>query len=316
MLLSRTTRRVQLTDAGELAYRQADQMIALHEQLLDGLQRRRSALCGSCASRRRSLGRSGADSGAAALSPDHPEVRIIADFSNTPADLLRDNLHVAFRSTELGTQPHLARPIAVDDLVLCASADYLDRHPPLTTPQDLHPAQPHHPQPGVRPPRALAPACPGARIPLEVAGELAFSSKKAIHQGMRQGLGIARLPRYLVAAELAEGWCAKCCRTIAPGGPFLRPLYPAPGRVGPGRPLPRLRHRGAHPFASGSPGGTASAPAQQQVAAEQPIVGGERLIPADRTVDADGPAASSSRAIRFELARPHSTSRVTRSVSP
>ena len=30
------------------------------------------------------------------------------------------------------------------------------------------------------------------------------------------------------------------------------------------------------------------APAQQQVAAEQPIVGGERLIPADRTVDADG----------------------------
>lgn len=61
---------------------------------------------------------------------DHPEVRIIADFSNTPADLLRDNLHVAFRSTELGTQPYLARPIAVDDLVLCASADYLDRHPP------------------------------------------------------------------------------------------------------------------------------------------------------------------------------------------
>ena len=46
VLLSRTTRRVQLTDAGELAYRQADQMIALHEQLLDGLQRRRSALCG------------------------------------------------------------------------------------------------------------------------------------------------------------------------------------------------------------------------------------------------------------------------------
>ena len=56
VLLSRTTRRVQLTDAGELAYRQADQMIALHEQLLDGLQRRRSALCGSCASRRRISG--------------------------------------------------------------------------------------------------------------------------------------------------------------------------------------------------------------------------------------------------------------------
>lgn len=217
---------MQLTDAGELAYRQADQMIALHEQLLDGLQRRRSALCGELRITAPDLW------GEVVLTPvllrfraDHPEVRIIADFSNTPADLLRDNLHVAFRSTELGSQPYLARPIAVDDLVLCASADYLDRHPPLSEPQDLQ----QHPlitrcQEYSRHERWTLLA-QGREIPLEVAGELAFSSKKAIHQAMRQGLGIARLPRYLVAAELAEGVVREVLPDYRPKGTGFYALY-------------------------------------------------------------------------------------------
>lgn len=226
MLLSRTTRRVQLTDAGELAYRQADQMIALHEQLLDGLQRRRSALCGELRITAPDLW------GEVVLTPvllrfraDHPEVRIIADFSNTPADLLRDNLHVAFRSTELGTQPYLARPIAVDDLVLCASADYLDRHPPLTTPQDLHQHSLITRSQEYGRHECWPLLAQGREIPLEVAGELAFSSKKAIHQGMRQGLGIARLPRYLVAAELAEGVVREVLPDYRPKGAHFYALY-------------------------------------------------------------------------------------------
>ncbi|KLV40154.1 hypothetical protein SH16_02834 [Aeromonas caviae] len=226
VLLSRTTRRVQLTDAGELAYRQADQMIALHEQLLDGLQRRRSALCGELRITAPDLW------GEVVLTPvllrfraDHPEVRIIADFSNTPADLLRDNLHVAFRSTELGTQPYLARPIAVDDLVLCASADYLDRHPPLTTPQDLHQHSLITRSQEYGRHERWPLLAQGREIPLEVAGELAFSSKKAIHQGMRQGLGIARLPRYLVAAELAEGVVREVLPDYRPKGAHFYALY-------------------------------------------------------------------------------------------
>ncbi|BFL82592.1 hypothetical protein LFREDSHE_10420 [Shewanella baltica] len=46
VLLNRTTRKLHLTDAGELTYRQADQMITLHEQLVDGLNHRRNSLCG------------------------------------------------------------------------------------------------------------------------------------------------------------------------------------------------------------------------------------------------------------------------------
>ena len=106
--------------------------------------------------------------------------------------MLFRSLHVAFRSTELGTQPYLARPIAVDDLVLCASADYLDRHPPLTTPQDLHQHSLITRSQEYGRHERWPLLAQGREIPLEVAGELAFSSKRAIHQAMRQELGIAR----------------------------------------------------------------------------------------------------------------------------
>jgi DNA-binding transcriptional LysR family regulator len=113
----------------------------------------------------------------------------------------------------------------VDDLVLCASADYLDRHPPLSEPQDLQ----QHPlitrcQEYSRHERWTLLA-QGREIPLEVAGEQAFSSKRAIHQAMRQGLGIARLPRYLVAAELAEGVVREVLPDYRPKGAHFYALY-------------------------------------------------------------------------------------------
>ena len=226
VLLSRTTRKVQLTDAGELAYRQADQMIALHEQLLEGLQRNRAALSGELRITAPDLW------GEVVLTPvllrfraTHPDVRLIVDFSNRTADLLRDNLHVAFRSTELGTEPYLARPVARDDLVLCASDTYLASRPPLTHPQDL---QQHslitRSQDYSRHERWTL-LHKGSEIPLEVAGELAFSNKKAIHAAMRQGLGIACLPRYLVARELADGTLSEVLPAYSPKGAHFYALY-------------------------------------------------------------------------------------------
>jgi len=194
--------------------------------VLDGLQRRRSALCGELRITAPDLW------GEVVLTPvllrfraDHPEVRIIADFSNAPADLLRDNLHVAFRSTELCSEPYLARPIGPDELVLCASAAYLEAHPPLTTPQDLqqHILITRSREYGRHERWPLL--SQGREIPLEVAGELAFSSKKAIHQAMRQGLGIARLPRYLVATELAEGVVREVLPDYRPKGAHFYALY-------------------------------------------------------------------------------------------
>lgn len=226
VLLNRTTRRVQLTDAGQLACQQADQMIVLHEQLLEGLQQRRQTLSGELRITAPDLW------GEVVLTPvllrfraSHPEVRIIADFSNNIADLLRDNLHVAFRSTVLRSEPYLARPIAPDELVLCASEAYLADRAPLAHPRDLQ----HHSLITHSRDYTRHDSWPllhqGQEIPLAVAGDLAFSNKKSIQLAMRQGLGIARLPRYLVADELASGSVCEVLPAYRPKGAHFYALY-------------------------------------------------------------------------------------------
>lgn len=226
MLLNRTTRRLQLTDAGELTYRQADQMLALHEQLLDGLQNRRECLSGELRITAPMLW------GEVMLTPmllkfrqQHPSVRLVTDFSNRTSDLLRDNIHVAFRSTELNREPYLARFIAKDEMVLCASKAYMSDKSALCRPEELH----QH---------SLITRCTdysrherwtlmdkGKELHMDVAGELAFSHKQAIYAAMQQGFGIAILPRYLVADELLAGTVVEVLPDFRPKGASFYALY-------------------------------------------------------------------------------------------
>ncbi|GLT13804.1 LysR family transcriptional regulator [Vibrio algivorus] len=206
VLLKRTTRKLHLTDAGELTYHHAEQMITLHEQLVDGLHSRRHSLCGELRITAPTLW------GEIMLTPillkfraTHPQVRLIVDFSNFTSDLQRENIHVAFRSTELNNEPYIARFIAKDEMVLCATKTYLLQSPPLVHPSDLQMHQ-------------LLTRCTNysryeqwilldneKELTVKVAGELSFSHKQAIYSAMKQGLGIALLPRYLIANDLEQG---------------------------------------------------------------------------------------------------------------
>lgn len=226
VLLNRTTRKLHLTDAGELTYRQAEQMITLHEQLIDGLHNRRNSLCGELRITAPTLW------GEIMLTPvllkfraSHPQVRLITDFSNLKSDLQRDNIHVAFRSTELNNEPYMARFIAQDEMVLCAADTYLLQYPPLTHPKDLLT-------------HSLITRCTdysryeqwtlldnGKELAVKVAGELAFSNKQAIHAAMLQGFGIAQLPRYLVADELEQGIVREVLPAYRPKGANFYALY-------------------------------------------------------------------------------------------
>ncbi|MEL4441888.1 LysR substrate-binding domain-containing protein, partial [Shewanella algae] len=41
----------------------------------------------------------------------HPQVSIVAEFSNRAVDLLQDGFHIAFRSTRLSSEPYIAREL-------------------------------------------------------------------------------------------------------------------------------------------------------------------------------------------------------------
>ena len=129
-LFNRTTRSVNLTDSGEVYFKSAIDILDLHSQMIDNINVMKSTLNGELRVTAPSLW------GEVILVPIillfkeiYPQVKFIADFSNDTNDIFRDNIHIAFRSTELENEPYLARFIAKDEYILCANPDYLSNNP-------------------------------------------------------------------------------------------------------------------------------------------------------------------------------------------
>jgi DNA-binding transcriptional LysR family regulator len=136
-LISRTTRRQSLTDAGRSFLHKARSILAeveLAEGLLDGA---RSAPHGK-------LRVTAPASFGETLSPAlveysslFPEVFIDLFLSNKVVDLVGEGIDVAFRTGRLAASGLITRSLAPYHFVLCAAPSYIDRFGSPKTPQDL-----------------------------------------------------------------------------------------------------------------------------------------------------------------------------------
>ena len=210
LLLNRSTRSLNMTDAGELYYQSALEIVEMHSQMLDNLAMIKSNICGELRITAPALW------GEVMLAPiiiayrqRFTLVKFSANFSNQTIDIFKENIHIAFRSTHLTDEPYLARYISDDEFVLCASQAYLAEHGAIKVPQDLLKLDLI----------SLAASLTNTdskfdRIdfiynqqPVEqhVQGQLHFNNKQVIYETVKAGLGYAVLPRYLVLKELKLG---------------------------------------------------------------------------------------------------------------
>ncbi len=149
------------------------------------------------------------------FSRDYPDVQIELDLSNNFRDLLREGFDLAIR-TEVGNDERLvARPLLVMNEMTCASPAYLERYGEPRTPQEL--AQ--H--------RCLLNSHYSGReewqyhrqhelVRVRVGGPFASNHYSLLKKAALAGAGIARLPSYALAAELADGrlrWLLRDYRT-------------------------------------------------------------------------------------------------------
>lgn len=205
-LLNRTTRSVNLTCQGELYFKTAVEIVELYEQTLDTLAANKLTLSGELRITAPQLW------GTHVLTPillkfktAYPNVSLIADYSNATADLVRDNLHVAFRSTKLKDEPYLARYIADDNQALCASSGYLTQAGMVQTLKDLDTHQLITLNQNHSSQNTWTFSDKGQNINYHCRGALAMSSKDAIFQAVKQNFGISLLPEYLIAADIEQG---------------------------------------------------------------------------------------------------------------
>ena len=128
-LLHRTTRKVSLTDHGSVVHLWAQRIIEDVDQLGEAISQKGTTprgllrLCTSSG-----FGRNRIAPAISALALAYPELEVQLELLDRPVDLVAEGFHLDIRIGEV-REPHLiARRIAANARVLCASPAYLERH--------------------------------------------------------------------------------------------------------------------------------------------------------------------------------------------
>jgi DNA-binding transcriptional LysR family regulator len=205
VLLQRTTRRLSLTAAGAALLPQAQALVVQVERARQALARLKDDMAGPVRMTVPvSLGETFFDGLLLEFSSQYPEVQIELDLNNSYHDLSRDGFDLAVRS-EVGNDERLvARPLLAWHEMTCASPAYLEQYGEPSTPQSLV----EH--------RCLLNSHYSGReewlyhqqhelLRVRVSGPFASNHYSLLKKAALAGAGIARLPSYLLQAELADG---------------------------------------------------------------------------------------------------------------
>lgn len=137
-LLHRTTRQLHPTPEGLLLAEQGRVLVEDLEALADGLRRTGSGVAGTL---RVTMSSTFGRLYISPLLPEflarHPGVRVSVDLNDVKVDLVSAGMDMAIRIGALEDSSLIARQLASNRRVLCASPDYLERHGAPETPADL-----------------------------------------------------------------------------------------------------------------------------------------------------------------------------------
>ena len=205
VLLQRTTRRLSLTAAGAALLPQAQALVVQVEKARQALARLKDDMAGPVRMTVPvSLGETFFDGLLLEFSHQYPEVQIELELNNSYRDLSRDGFDLAIRSEVANDERLVAKPLLAWQEMTCASPAYLDRFGEPSTPQALA----EH--------RCLLNSHYSGReewlyhqqhelLRVRVSGPFASNHYSLLKKAALSGAGIARLPSYLLQAELADG---------------------------------------------------------------------------------------------------------------
>lgn len=168
-----------------------------------------------------------------ALLAEHPALRVDLTLSDSIVDIVGLGIDLAVRISTLQDSTLIARPLAPNPRVLCASPMYLERH---GIPATMDALSSH---------RLIAlhgmPVWPfmrdGEAISIRAEGIFSANSVEAVRTASRQGLGMAMLTYWDIRDDLAAGsLCLVELEDVAPEQLFITAILPTrqhvPHRVG------------------------------------------------------------------------------------
>lgn len=227
-LLNRTTRRLQLTEAGALFYRHCVQILEHIQAMTLELSEHQQQPTGTL--------RLGVPTAFGELElgrwlPEfverHPHLQIELNCSDRFVDLLEDDIDVCLRVTDkLPDSSLVARHLTASEVLLVAAPSYLERCGPLATPGHLAAqsllgySQLLHPQ------RLLLSDTSGQHCEVLMPRRVSANSPMALRAAAIAGLGIASFDRFIVHDALRDGRLVRILPNWALPARTLFAVYP------------------------------------------------------------------------------------------
>ncbi|CRM27919.1 MULTISPECIES: LysR family transcriptional regulator [Pseudomonas] len=205
VLLHRTTRKLSLTAAGAALLPQAQALVAQVERARQALARLKDDLAGPVRiTVPVSLGETFFDGLLLEFTQQYPQVQIELELNNSYRDLARDGFDLGVRMGAMDNERLVAKPLLAWHEMTCASPAYLEQHGEPLTPADLaahtcllnshysgREEWLYHQQHEL--------------LRVRVSGTFASNHYNLLKKAALVGAGIARLPSYVLPAELADG---------------------------------------------------------------------------------------------------------------
>ena len=229
-LLSRTTRRVSLTEAGRSYYAQCTRILDDVEAAESATSQLQTAPRGVLKVRVPiSLGAAHFGRTVAEFLSRFPELSVEMTLNDRFTDPTEEGFDVALLiASSAPDSSRLAQPIARWARVLCAAPGYLARHGEPAAVADL---KRHN---CIIYTRGQAPdewrfAGPGGERTVRVQGSMRCNNAMVLREALLEGIGIALMPRFLVAGDLAEGTLRRPLPDWEPEPRRLYAVFPNPG---------------------------------------------------------------------------------------
>ncbi|MGI9408264.1 MAG: LysR family transcriptional regulator [Hyphomicrobiaceae bacterium] len=201
-LFQRTTRQLTLTEAGEGFYERIVNILDLVDQAEDFVSTHNTSAKGTLKiAAPTSFSRMHVVPHLSGFMTAYPDIEIDLQLSDDFVDIIANGYDAAIRIGELKDSTMVARKLANEDRMLCATPDYIKRHGRPKTLQDLNShncltfgAQDHWRLEGPDGAKSYRPR-----------GKLRTNSAELVREAMLAGLGIALCPAWDVAQLLKSG---------------------------------------------------------------------------------------------------------------
>lgn len=224
-LLIRTTRKLSVTDTGRGYYERALKIIEAVEESEQLVADRNAAPRGSLRiSAPMSFGTLHLGPAIAHFMVQYPEVKVELDLNDRLVDIVGEGYDMALRIGQLSDSSLVARPIALTQLLVCASPDYLARRGTPQTPEELvaHDCLLYGHGPHVE----WCFVKQGRPLNLTVSGRLRANNGELAGDAAVAGLGIALLPSFIVGKALRERRLQTLLDTFLPPPLGIHAVYP------------------------------------------------------------------------------------------